>query len=182
MENSKLEKQIESSLTFNYKITVVLVILFIVISIDQVTKAWAVVSFKGQAAVSYMNGLFQFVYAENPGAFLGFGGEWSREVRFVIFAVLVVLGLGGMLWYLLKKETSKLNLIAYSLILAGGFGNLWDRVFHDKGQVIDFMLIEVIGPLRTGVFNVADMAIVAGVLLALLNEYYFDRRQVKVAK
>ncbi len=182
MPNSKTKISPGSSITFNYKVSVVVLILIIVITIDQFTKSWAVLKFKGQAAAYYLNGLFQFVYAENPGAFLGFGGDWSREVRFVIFAVFVVLGLGGMLWYLLKKETSKLNLIAYSLILAGGFGNLWDRVFHDKGQVIDFMLIEIIGPLRTGVFNVADMAIVAGVLLALLNEYYFDRRLVKVAK
>ena len=182
MIKSKIETPAGPSLAFNYKITVVLATLLIVISIDQFTKAWAVITFKNQAAALYFNGLFQFVYAENPWAFLGFGGEWSREVRFVIFAVLVVVGLGGMLWYLLKKETSKLNLIAYSLILAGGFGNLWDRIFHDRGQVIDFMLIEIIGPLRTGVFNVADMAIVAGVLLALLNEYYFDSRQVKIAK
>ena len=136
----------------------------------------------GQRSIIYLNGLFQFVYAENPGAFLGLGGDWSRELRFVIFALLVVLGLGAMLWYLLKKETSKLNLIAYSLILAGGFGNLWDRVFHDKGHVVDFMLIEVKGPLRTGVFNVADMAIVGGVLLALATEYYFDRRPAKADK
>lgn len=171
-----------ATLSFKYKFVVVFLILFVVIALDQLTKYWAVQTLMGQRPDIYLNGLFQFNYAENPGAFLGFGGNWSREVRFVIFAVLVVLGLGGMLWYLLKKETSKLNLVAYSLILAGGFGNLWDRVFHIQGHVIDFMLIEVKGPIRTGVFNVADMAIVGGVLLAVYSEYYFDRRKVKVAK
>ena len=170
------------TLSFKYKMSVVFIILFVVITLDQLTKIWAVQTLMGQRPDVYLNGLFQFNYAENPGAFLGFGGAWSREVRFIIFAVVVVFGLGGMLWYLLKKETSKLNLIAYSFILAGGFGNLWDRVFHVQGHVIDFMLIEIIGPLRTGVFNVADMAIVAGVLLAIYTEYVFDRRKVKVAK
>ncbi len=169
-------------LTFNFKLAVVLIILIIVIAIDQLTKSWAVGSLMGQGPQIFLGGLFQLVYAENPGAFLGLGGGWSREVRFVIFALLVVLGLGGMLWYLLKKETSRLNLVAYSLILAGGFGNLWDRVFHLQGHVIDFMLIEIQGPFRTGVFNVADMSIVGGVLLALYTEYYFDRRKAKAAK
>ncbi len=125
----------------------------------------------GQSGNSYIGGMFQFIYAENPGAFLGLGGQWSRELRFVIFALIVFFGLGGMLWYLIKKENLKINLYAYSFILAGGFGNLWDRVFHDDGHVIDFMLIEIWGPLRTGVFNVADIFIVIGVLLALFGEY-----------
>lgn len=125
----------------------------------------------GQSSTSYFNGLFQFVYAENPGAFLGLGGGWSRQTRFVVFALIVFFGLGGMLWYLIKKEKLKINLYAYSFILAGGFGNLWDRVFHDDGHVIDFMLIEVFGPLRTGVFNVADIFIVIGVFMAFFAEY-----------
>ena len=130
----------------------------------------------GQSPTVYFGGLFQFVYAENPGAFLGLGGGWSREVRFLIFALIVFFGLGGMLWYLIKKENLRVNLYAYSFILAGGFGNLWDRVFHDDGHVIDFMLMEVWGPLRTGVFNVADIFIVIGVLLALFGEYLVKRR------
>jgi signal peptidase II len=85
--------------------------------------------------------------------------------------LIVFFGLGGMLWYLIKKENLKVNLIAYSFILAGGLGNLWDRLFHDDGHVIDFMLIEINSLLRTGVFNVADVFIVIGVLLALFGEY-----------
>ncbi len=135
-----------------------------------------------QNSHSFLGGFFQFIYAENPGAFLGLGGGWSRPVRFVIFAIVVLLGLGGMLWYLIKKEDSRINLFAYSFILAGGCGNLWDRMVHDKGHVVDFMLIEVWGPLRTGVFNVADVAIVIGVLLALAGEYVFDKRSTTKAK
>lgn len=174
--------QRNEKLTFNYKCFVVFMILLLVILVDQATKYWAVQNLMGHGPKYYLGEFFQFIYAENPGAFLGLGGGLSHGVRFVIFAVLVVIGLGGMLWYLLRKETSKVNLIAYSFILAGGFGNLWDRVVHENGHVVDFMLIDVVGPLRTGVFNVADMAIVAGVLIALLSEYYFDRREAKAAK
>lgn len=50
-------------------------------------------------------------------------------------------------------------------LLAGGLGNLIDRLAHD-GLVIDFINLGV-GPLRTGIFNVADVAITGGGLALL---------------
>jgi signal peptidase II len=57
-------------------------------------------------------------------------------------------------------------IVGLALIFAGGASNLLDRVAH--GSVIDFMNVGV-GPLRTGIFNVADVAIMAGVALLLLT-------------
>ena len=167
-------------MSLKYRVVVIVSLIFLIFSVDQVTKFWALEHLYAQSPVPYLNGIFQFIYAENPGAFLGLGGQWSRETRFVIFALIVFFGLGGMLWYLIKKESQKINLFAYSFILAGGFGNLWDRVFHDDGHVIDFMLIEVWGPFRTGVFNVADIFIVVGVLLALFGEYLVKSNSSKI--
>lgn len=164
------------TVSLKYKLSVVFTLLFLIFILDQATKYWAVENLLGQASLSYLNGFFQLIYAENPGAFLGLGGDWSRSVRFVVFAIVVLFGLGGMLWYLIKKEDSRINLYAYSFILAGGCGNLWDRVVHDRGHVVDFMLIEVWGPIRTGVFNMADVAIVIGVLLALTGDYVINKR------
>lgn len=158
-------------MTLKYKLTVVLTILFLVLFIDQATKIWAIENLRGQGAQVYLNGLIQLVYAENAGAFLSFGAEWSREIRFIVFAVVVFFGLGGMGWYLFKKESSRLNLFAYSFILAGGVGNLWDRVYRDHGHVVDFLFIDIWGPLKTGVVNVADMAIVLGVVIAIFVEF-----------
>lgn len=169
-------------MSLRFKLFVFFTLLFLIFAIDQATKNWAVHHLLGQGPTVYWGGLFQFTYAENAGAFLGLGGELSQTLRFVIFAVVVLGGLIAMLWYLIKKEKSKLNFFAYSFILAGGFGNLWDRMVHDRGHVVDFMMIDIWGPLRTGVFNVADMAIVAGVLLALFGEYVFDGRSPKKAK
>ena len=162
-------------MSFKYRISVIFTLLFCIFGLDQLSKFWAVSNLMGKNAIVFSNGLFQFVYAENPGAFLGLGGAWPRELRFIIFALVVFLGLGGMLWYLVKKENLKINLYAYTFILAGGAGNLWDRVFHEDGHVIDFMLIEIWGPLRTGVFNIADVFIVLGVLLALFGEYLLKK-------
>ena len=165
----------ENKMSLKYKLTVIFTLLFSIFGIDQLTKFWAVNNLMGKNTIYFLNGFFQFIYAENPGAFLGLGDRWSRELRFIIFSLIVFIGLACMLWYLVKKEKLKINLFAYTFILAGGVGNLWDRVFHDDGHVIDFMLIEVWGPLRTGVFNVADIFIVAGVILALFGEYFMKK-------
>ena len=57
--------------------------------------------------------------------------------------------------------------IALSLFLAGGFSNWFDRL--NDGRVIDFLNVGI-GGLRTGIFNVADVAIMVGAALFLIAE------------
>jgi len=65
--------------------------------------------------------------------------------------------------YLIRSEKStKPKTIAVSLVLGGGFGNLIDRISKD-GRVIDFLNVGV-GSLRSGVFNLADVAISIGII------------------
>lgn len=52
-------------------------------------------------------------------------------------------------------------------MLSGGLGNLLDRIMND-GRVIDFMNLGI-GPLRTGIFNVADVCITIGVVLLIFQ-------------
>ncbi len=158
-------------LSTKYKLIVVVTLIMLIFAVDQTTKNWAIEVLRGHVPRLYLNGFFQFVYAENPGAFLGLGDSWSREARFIIFGLVVLAGLAAMLYYLFFRTKTWINFIAYSLILAGGFGNLWDRMFREHGHVVDFMLFDIWGPIRTGVVNVADMVIVAGVLLAFYAEY-----------
>jgi signal peptidase II len=56
--------------------------------------------------------------------------------------------------------------IGAMLFLAGGASNLLDRIMH--GTVVDFMNVGV-GSLRTGIFNVADVALMIGVALMILG-------------
>ncbi|MEN8162170.1 MAG: signal peptidase II [Myxococcota bacterium] len=56
-------------------------------------------------------------------------------------------------------------MVALGLVAGGGFANWLDRVLGD-GSVTDFVSLGV-GALRTGIFNLADVAIVLGVLLLL---------------
>ncbi len=154
----------------NNKFAIVLDILIITLILDQWTKTWAIENLKGSPAVSYLGGYFQLVYAENPGAFLGMGGTWSSTTRFFIFGVVVVVGLVAMLWSILKNKISTAEIYAYSFILGGGIGNVIDRLTHENGHVVDFLFIDLkfASFARTGVFNVADMAIVLGVLIVFI--------------
>ncbi|HEY9518344.1 MAG TPA: signal peptidase II, partial [Gemmatimonadales bacterium] len=52
------------------------------------------------------------------------------------------------------------------LILGAGLSNLWDRLL--RGRVIDFLNVGI-GPLRTGIFNLADVALMLGLVLILLG-------------
>lgn len=62
---------------------------------------------------------------------------------------------------LVHRSLRPYDVMGISLIIAGGLGNLTDRALNN-GAVIDFMNIGV-GSLRTGIFNIADVAIMVGV-------------------
>jgi signal peptidase II len=76
--------------------------------------------------------------------------------------LLILLG-----YTLLSKSVSPSAIFAYALVFAGGVGNLIDRLMYD-GFVIDFINIGV-GSLRTGIFNVADVAVTLGLLIIMLG-------------
>ncbi len=145
---------------------------------------WAVDKLKGTPAIEFLNGIFQLVYAENPGAFLGMGGNWSSTTRFIIFGVIVVIGLTAMLWSMMKNKLTTEELYAYSFILAGGIGNVIDRLTHENGHVVDFLYIDLKFSTfaRTGVFNVADMAIVLGVLIIFIPSLMESFKSLKLSK
>lgn len=147
---------------------IVILILSALVFVDQWTKGLAVQYLKNQDSHDFLSGIFQLIYAENPGAFLGMGGDWSRATRFVVFGVAVVIGLMAMFWSILKDKINSFDFYAYTFILAGGIGNVIDRLTHDNGHVVDFLFIDLklTSWLRTGVFNVADICIVIGVAIA----------------
>lgn len=156
-------------ITTRQRLIILFIILITVVVLDQWTKVLAVQYLLGKPSIVYLGGLFQFVYAENPGAFLGMGGELPRWLRFLVFGLFVMMGLAVMLWSLIKNKMNMNDLLAYSFILAGGIGNVIDRLTHANGHVIDFMFMDFqIAPFaRTGVFNVADVAIVIGFCIAI---------------
>lgn len=143
-------------------------ILLFTVGCDQATKKVAVATLKNEPRQTFLGDLLRLEYAENPGAFLGFGNRISEQAAFWVFVIgvgLLLLGLG--VWLFLGKERQpRAVLIALTLMLAGGASNWLDRLAND-GRVVDFLNVGF-GGLRTGIFNVADVAIMAGAALAFI--------------
>ena len=143
-----------------------LMVLFIIatcITFDQITKSIAQESLRFAAPQIYLDGFFVLKYAENTGAMLGFGSDFPEEIRFWFLTVLVGILLMVLLGYLfLNKSLTTMQTIALALIAGGGVSNFIDRVLND-GRVVDFMHMDTgYGWLKTGIFNFADVEIMAG--------------------
>jgi len=132
------------------------------IGCDRVTKEVASTTLAGMPVQSLWGDTVRLELTENTGAFLGLGADWPESARTAIF----VLGTGVLLaTMLIAAARSRWTLAArlgVAFMAAGGLSNLIDRVAY--GSVVDFLNIGV-GSLRTGIFNVADVAILAGVAL-----------------
>ncbi len=147
-------------------------ILVICLGLDQGSKVIAsrTLSFEPW---SYCGDTFRLQLAYNTGAFLGMAGQLSAETRFWLLTVLNGAFLVALAYFLVRYWKMAIGrFVACAGILAGGIGNLIDRATND-GQVTDFMNIGL-GPVRSGIFNVADMAITGG---ALLLAWYWWREE-----
>jgi signal peptidase II len=144
------------------------------VSCDQVTKIVAQSRLKSEPSLSCLGGMVRLTYAENPGGFLSLGASLPSEVRSWLFVPLTAMLLVGLGVVLVRDGTlSTTKVVGLSLMAAGAAGNLIDRVAF--GTVRDFLNVGI-GPLRTGVFNVADFAVTTGVVLLLaLSVFSRDR-------
>ncbi len=148
------------------RIQMILVICLISVGIDQSTKWYASEYLPRFEMSSYWGDMLRIGYAENTGAFLGLGSNMSDSAKFWIFVCAVGLVLSALLIYILKTKTQTIyGLTSLTFIFSGGISNFYDRALNN-GAVIDFLNVGI-GSLRTGIFNVADMAIMLGVFLLL---------------
>lgn len=142
----------------------------IFIAFDQVTKMWAVDALKGQMPRHYLFGLAQLTYAENSGAWGNLGGTWEEPLRSLfLIALPVVVLVAFALFALFSKKINRIEFWAYALIAAGGCGNLIDRIRFN--YVVDFLYLGIKRPFETNIFNIADVVIMTGFGLMVLNIY-----------
>lgn len=150
------------------------------VSVDQWTKQLATEHLKNTATMTWLGDVFRLQYATNEGAFLSLGAGLPPQARYWVLTVGVGLLLLGLAVYALFSEViwkTKLDLMqvgAYSLIASGGFSNWVDRA-RFEGSVVDFMNMGI-GSLRTGVFNVADLAILAGIGVLFFHGWREEKR------
>jgi signal peptidase II len=135
---------------------------------DRVTKHYAVTTLAGTPGQSYLGDTIRLDYHENAGGFMSAGATWQPQTRAVVFQMANGVFLFATLIIAMRYRWSRLAAAGLILFVAGGLSNLIDRVA--MGSVIDFLNVGV-GPFRTGIFNVADVAIMAGVGLLLGDRY-----------
>jgi signal peptidase II len=163
-----------------WRLGLVVLVLVFCAGCDQATKNIARESLVSSSPVSLLNGSIRFEYAENPGAFLGLGSKLPREGRFLLLAIFTSASLLLSLAFTVGAQSLNVGQwVGLSLLAGGGMGNVMDRIFND-GAVIDFVRLRV-GPFQTAVFNLADVAIVVGVMLLLLASVKEGRRTTSAA-
>jgi signal peptidase II len=104
---------------------------------------------------------------ENTGAFLSMGGTWPYSIRLVLLTILPLIALGfGCIYLIAKRNLSRLTTLGICFAVGGGIGNIYDRIVY--GSVTDFMHIDFY-LFQTGIFNMADVSILIGVILIFLD-------------
>jgi signal peptidase II len=157
------------------KLGFLLSVLLPCVGCDQATKSVARKLLTTSDSISFLNGFIIFEYVENPGAFLGMGARLPGTLRFLIFVVFTGTMIAVMLLLVIKERAvDRTRLTGLALLAGGGIGNLIDRLINE-GRVVDFVSLGL-GPVRTGIFNVADVAVMAGATLLL---YGLIRHQEK---
>ncbi|MBE6702564.1 MAG: signal peptidase II [Ruminococcaceae bacterium] len=132
-----------------------------VIALDQISKALVLAHlFEGQFRL--IPGVLHFTYVENRGMAFGM----LSEHRWV-FMVLSVIGIGLVIFYMLRYVKSTLGRVALSMIIGGGIGNMIDRVW--LGFVVDFIDFCAWPKVWSWVFNIADAAVCVGAALFILQ-------------
>lgn len=137
------------------------------IACDRVTKQVAEATLAGRPRLSFLGDTVRLEYAENLGGFLGFGGDWSPATRLALLTVATGLLLAIAAAMAIRVRVTGSRLVGLALFVTGGACNWADRMM--RGSVTDFLNVGI-GSVRTGIFNVADMAIMLGVGLVLYSE------------
>ncbi len=149
---------------FGKRLIVISLVLAGCLGVDRTTKAIAQARLSRHESHSFLGDTVRLQLANNKGAFLSLGAslpEFWRQMLFNGFTGVILLGLLG--YALFSRTASPSVVFAIALFFAGGVSNLVDRLLY-HGHVVDFLNMGI-GPLRTGVFNLADVCIMAGAVI-----------------
>ena len=126
------------------------------IILDQVSKIFLAKD------ITIIEGIIKFTYTENTGG--AFGIFSSSTIAIIIFNIIILFMVARFL-ILQKERMNNLTIIALTLILGGGLGNLIDRIF--RGYVVDF--IDITDLFQFPIFNFADIILTIGWVLLVIG-------------
>ncbi|QKY68969.1 signal peptidase II [Lentibacillus sp. CBA3610] len=146
------------------------ILALIIIAIDQLTKWIVVRTMELGEQITIIGNFFYLTSHRNSGA--AWGILQGQMGFFYVVTVIVVIGL---IYYMQKyARESKLLAVALSLILGGAIGNFIDRLF--RKEVVDFFDFIIFG-YDYPIFNIADSALVVGVILVIIVTIIDERKE-----
>jgi signal peptidase II len=159
------------------KILLILSILGFTIGCDRVSKNMVREKMHYNERINLLGNHLTITKVENTGAFLSLGNRLPKPVKLWIMIILpiVVLGL-TFLAVFTKNNMSMLTIAGLCSITGGGIGNIYDRIM--QGSVTDFLHMDFF-LFQTGVFNMADVFIMTGMFLILLDMFLQRKKTTK---
>ena len=149
-----------------------LIVSAVLVGIDQLLKAIVTTNMTEFQTIPFIPGLLNWTYIHNEGA--AFGILQNQRTLFIVLTVVLI---GGCIALLFTKtaRASKWITATLSLIVAGGIGNLIDRIA--TGRVVDYISVSFFPP----IFNFADCCVVVGAGMAAIYFLVLEPRQLKRA-
>ena len=137
-----------------------------VLTLDQITKYLVVfyMNLIERGQMSVWPGFIHFHMAWNSGINFGLFSNNGLAARWILIAI--ALGICGVVAYWMRRETRPIALMSGGMVIGGALGNVIDRILY--GSVADFLNITCCGLYNPFAFNVADIAIFAGLLGLML--------------
>ena len=158
-------------------IVLLIAAILLLIGADQAVKYWAVHSLKGEGSMHFIHfGKFKVLdltYLENDGAIFG---SMSGQRWFLIGFTSLVL-IAGVYALFRLRQRSKVLTTAIMLFVAGGVGNLIDRI--RQGYVVDMFDVKLF---KFAIFNVADIYVTVAFALLIIYGAFIDPKIEKAKK
>ena len=150
----------------------------VLVVIDQITKNLAVKNLRDAPRENFIPYVFNLVYTENEGAAWGIFSD--QRWIFISISFVAIIMLTAALFYYAKEH--KLLCISVTLILAGGIGNMIDRL--RLGYVVDFIQFAFFTAFP--IFNGADSYVTVGGIMMICyiifkkdNVFFKDKKKTE---
>ena len=138
-----------------------LIISLVLLIIDQISKYFVMTNIKLNKSIVIIPNFFKLTYTNNHGAAFSI-----LEGNTILLIVVSIIALILIYLFLIKNhKLSSLEIFSYSLLIGGIIGNLIDRILYH--YVIDFIHFEIFN-YHFPIFNIADVAIVIGIMIMIL--------------
>ena len=145
----------------------------LVVAVDQLTKRWALEALEG-GSCSRPGACIDLVWGLRFNLVFNTGAAFTRGEGYGPVLGILALVMAGFLLYLSTRRTDRAGVVLFGVIAGGAIGNLLDRIFRADDGPLSGAVVDFIDAQWWPVFNVADMAIVLGVIgVAILT--FFER-------